>query len=111
MPRLYAAGDALVLPTAYETFSLVTFEAAASGLPLLVSRVSGVEDLLQDGRNGWFIGRAGPDIARRLSELRSDPDLARSMAEQARLAATGYSWEAMAAGYVSIYSELIEAGR
>jgi glycosyltransferase involved in cell wall biosynthesis len=111
MPRLYAAGDALVLPTAYETFSLVTFEAAASGLPLLVSRVSGVEDLLQDGRNGWFIGRAGPDIARRLSELRSDPDLARSMAEQARVAATGYSWEAMAAGYVSIYSELIEAGR
>jgi UDP-glucose:(heptosyl)LPS alpha-1,3-glucosyltransferase len=111
MPRLYAAGDALVLPTAYETFSLVTFEAAASGLPLLVSRVSGVEDLLQDGRNGWFIGRAGPDIARRLNELRSDPELARTMAEQARVAASGYSWEAMAAGYVSIYSELIEDGR
>jgi hypothetical protein len=33
------------------------------------------------------------------------------MAEQARVAASGYSWEAMAAGYVSIYSELIEDGR
>ena len=59
MPRLYAAADAFVLPTSYETFSLVTYEAAAAGLPLLVTRVSGVEDLLADGLNGWFIGAMG----------------------------------------------------
>ncbi len=106
MPRLYAAADAFVLPTAYETFSLVTFEAAAAGLPLLVTRVSGVEDLLQDGVNGWFIVRDARDIARRLNELRSAPELAQAMAAAARSAAAAYSWEAMADGYLAVYAEL-----
>lgn len=106
MPRLYAAADAFVLPSAYETFSLVTFEAAAAGLPLLVTRVSGVEDLLRDGVNGWFIDRDARDIARRLNELRSAPELARTMAAAARSAAAAYSWEAMADGYLAVYAEL-----
>ena len=32
VPLVYELADAFVLPTSYETFSLVTFEAAASGL-------------------------------------------------------------------------------
>jgi glycosyltransferase involved in cell wall biosynthesis len=105
-PQLYAAADAFVLPTAYEAFPLVILEAAASALPLLVTRVNGAEDLIQDGRNGWFIDRDGADIARRLNQLSADPALAHAMAERSRVAATGYSWEAMAAGYLSVYSEL-----
>lgn len=111
MPRLYAAGDAFVLPTAYESFSLVTFEAAASGLPLLVTRVNGVEDLLVDGENGWFITRDGADIARRLTELRDDPERARRMAAAARHAAAGFSWDAMGEGYMSVYEEVAGAPR
>jgi glycosyltransferase involved in cell wall biosynthesis len=106
MPRLYAAADAFVLPTSYEAFPLVALEAAASGLPLLVTRVNGVEELLEDRRAGWFITRAGGDIARRLNELRSDPELSRAMAARARATAGRFSWEAMADGYLSLYAEL-----
>ena len=59
----YRRGRRFLLPTAYETFSLVTYEAAACGLPLLVTKVNGVEDLLRDGENGWFIERDAADIA------------------------------------------------
>jgi glycosyltransferase involved in cell wall biosynthesis len=38
-------------PTAYETFSLAGFEAAA-GLPLIVTPVHGIAEFLRDGRNG-----------------------------------------------------------
>jgi UDP-glucose:(heptosyl)LPS alpha-1,3-glucosyltransferase len=105
MPPLYAAADAFILPTAYEAFPLVTLEAAASGLPLLVTRVNGVEDLLQEGRNGWFVSPEGRDIARRLNELAADGALARRMSAEARSAAAGFSWEAMTAGYLSVYAE------
>jgi UDP-glucose:(heptosyl)LPS alpha-1,3-glucosyltransferase len=106
MSRVYAAADVFVLPTAYETFSLVTFEAASTGLPLLVTQVSGVDELLEDGDNGWFIARDGRDIARRMNELRSSPQLARRMGDRARAAASAFSWEAMADGYTSVYREL-----
>jgi UDP-glucose:(heptosyl)LPS alpha-1,3-glucosyltransferase len=111
MPRLYAAADAFVLPTAYEAFPLVALEAAASGVPLLVTAVNGVEDLLQDGHGGWFIVPEGQDIARRLNQLRSDPELARAMPARARAAAARYSWEAMVEAYLAIYQELAPPAR
>lgn len=50
--------DAFVFPSSYETFSLVIHQAAAAGLPLIVSRgLYGVEDLVQDGVNGWTVDR------------------------------------------------------
>ena len=68
---VYALADAFVLPSSYETFSLVTFEAAASGLPLLATPVNGVRELIDDGRNGFLIDRepqhdrGAPERARR----------------------------------------------
>lgn len=79
----YHAADAFVLPTSYETFSLATYEAAACGLPLLVGRVHGVEDLVVDGENGWFVRRDADSIASRLGEL-EDADLRERMGEAAR---------------------------
>ena len=48
-PYLWSS-DVFVFPSLYETFSLVTYEAAASGLPIVVSQLYGVEDLLRGRR-------------------------------------------------------------
>lgn len=109
MPPLYAAADAFVLPTAYETFSLVTYEAAASELPLLVSRVSGVDELLRHGANGWFITRDAADVAARLQALEDDPCLMRQMARAAREAAMSMSWDKMVDRYSDAYRVVANA--
>jgi glycosyltransferase involved in cell wall biosynthesis len=95
----YCASDTFVLPSAYETFSLVTYEAAASGLPLLVTPVHGVTDLLVDGRNGWFIERDGESIATRLSALREDDQLRAEMGAAGRAAAAAFTWPRMVEAY------------
>src|SRR5262249_60529848 len=43
---VYELADAFVLPSSYETFSIVTFEAAAGGLPVLPPPLSGVGQLV-----------------------------------------------------------------
>lgn len=53
--RWYAAADAFLFPSRYETFSLVALEASACGLPLLVTQYDGHEMYLQDGVNGWLL--------------------------------------------------------
>lgn len=102
----YAAADAFLLPTTYETFSLATYEAAAAGLPLLVTRVSGVEEILVDGYNGWFIEREADEIAFRLKSLAKDRDVRRLMAARSRAAVASYSWTRVVDDYVAVYRQL-----
>jgi UDP-glucose:(heptosyl)LPS alpha-1,3-glucosyltransferase len=101
-----ASADAFLLPTFYEAFPLVSLEAAAAGLPLLVSRVSGVEDLVTDGKNGWFVKRDARDISERLRTLGTDAALRQAMAGAARESITEYGWGEVAEAYSRLYDEL-----
>ena len=102
----YAAADAFLLPTAYEAFPLVSLEAAAAGLPLLAARVSGVEELVDDGRNGWFVTRDASAIAQRLRRLGDDPALRTRLGAAARADSTRYTWERVVDTYVELYATL-----
>lgn len=54
VPGLYAQADVLVFPTLADEWGLVVNEAMAAGLPVLGSLYSqAVEELVEDGRNGW----------------------------------------------------------
>jgi UDP-glucose:(heptosyl)LPS alpha-1,3-glucosyltransferase len=107
---VYALADAFVMASSYETFSLVTFEAAASGLPLLATPVSGVRELVRDGQNGFLISREPELIAERLRRLGSDRELRQRLGGAARESAQRFSWEAMVRGYHELYERLARAG-
>ena len=53
--RLYGAADAFVLPSWYEPFSNACLEAAASGLPVVVTRESGAAEAIREGANGYLV--------------------------------------------------------
>lgn len=101
---VYEMADAFVLPSSYETFSLVTFEAAASGLALLATPVNGVRELIVDGQNGFLISREPRDIAERLRQLSSDSALRRRLGDAARQSALEYSWADMVSKHDRLYS-------
>jgi UDP-glucose:(heptosyl)LPS alpha-1,3-glucosyltransferase len=104
--HIYALADAFVLASSYETFSLVTFEAAASGLPILATAVNGVRELIEDRRNGFVITRDPATIAERLTRLAADPALRRRLGAAAREAALRFSWEEMVAAHDRLYGRL-----
>jgi len=54
LPDFYADADILFFPTLLDEWGLVVNEAMAAGLPVLGSIYSqAVEELVQDGENGW----------------------------------------------------------
>jgi len=59
-PYLWAA-DASVLPSSYEVFPLAAIQSLAAGLPLLATRVYGVQEFLRDGVNGIVIDAFSPE--------------------------------------------------
>jgi len=55
MPLLYQSADVLVHPAVYEPFANVCMEAMASGLPVVTSRINGVSEVIEPGKNGAII--------------------------------------------------------
>jgi UDP-glucose:(heptosyl)LPS alpha-1,3-glucosyltransferase len=106
---VYQAADAFLLPSSYETFSLVTFEAAASGLPILAAPVNGVRELIEDGRNGFLIDRDPHGIATRLELLADDPRLRERLGREARASALRFSSQRMVAEHHELYRRLAGA--
>jgi len=106
MPPFYAAADAFVLPTAYETFSLVCMEAMASGVPVFATRVGGIEDYLKDGENGYGIERDAADIAAKIEIALSDKAHFLSLGAKARATAQHYSWDGVAARYAHLFEDV-----
>lgn len=67
MVELYAAADLFVLPSLSDPSPLAGVEAAAAGLPLLMSnRCGNVDDLVEEGHNGWVLDVESGDARRSL---------------------------------------------
>jgi glycosyltransferase involved in cell wall biosynthesis len=109
--RVYAAADAFVLPSSYETFSLVTFEAAASGLAILATPVNGVRELIRDRENGLLIEREPGQIAERLRLLAADPAMRSRLGEAARRSALSFGRDRMVAEHDALYRRLAAVAR
>jgi glycosyltransferase involved in cell wall biosynthesis len=61
-----AAADAFLCPSYFEGFSLAEIEAAAMGLPLLVTRHPGTEMIVREGKNGVWLEFDPQDIAKKI---------------------------------------------
>jgi UDP-glucose:(heptosyl)LPS alpha-1,3-glucosyltransferase len=92
----YAACDAFVFPSRYEAFSLVTLEAAASGLPIVAHPINGTEELVAGGVNGWLVPFSADALREKLSLLRDDPSLLARMSAAAVTASQRYGWDRIA---------------
>jgi glycosyltransferase involved in cell wall biosynthesis len=104
-PYLWSS-DVFVFPSLYETFSLVTYEAAASGLPIVVSHLYGVEDLVQDGVNGFLIETSVAGVREGLQRfLGLSPAERYTMGQRARVAASACSEENFVDAWRAFYRQ------
>jgi glycosyltransferase involved in cell wall biosynthesis len=104
-PYLWAS-DVFVLLSTYETFSLVVHQAAAAGLPILSTRVSGVNEMLQHGENGWEVRREPQAVSKillQISEKRVDLE---EMGLRAQSSVAGYARSEFHKKWVDLYEQL-----
>ena len=87
--RLLAAADVFCLPSHREGFGSVVIEAAATGVPAVVSRIYGLTDAVVEGVTGLFHPVGGiAGLASALDQLLADPALRERLGRQARERAT-----------------------
>lgn len=56
--KFYGAADCFVFPSKYDAAANVVCEALASGVPVITTRTNGSSEFIEEGENGFVIGKA-----------------------------------------------------
>ncbi len=102
-----AAADVFIHPTYYDACSLVVFEALASGLPVISTRATGVDELMTEGVEGYLV--SDPSQTDAMSEHLArllDPALREEMGLAARRLALQHSFSRNCDAFESLYLEI-----
>jgi len=107
LAQRYVDADVFALLSRHETWGVVVNEAAASGLPLVLSdRVGAAHDLLRDGENGFVVPPDDvPAATAALTKLAADTELRRRMGERSRELIGPWGYERSVESFVAAVRE------
>jgi glycosyltransferase involved in cell wall biosynthesis len=110
LAALYRKCDAFVLPSFEEGFARVMLEAAASGLPLIVTPNTGAGDFFtSEGSEGWEIPVNDVEaLCEALAQARTDRDETFRKGERAANRAKDFTWENYGNRVIENYRRILE---
>jgi glycosyltransferase involved in cell wall biosynthesis len=106
----FDASDILFMPSLSEGLPVVGVQAMAKGLALLVTRVGGWADLVEEGRNGFLVApgdEAG--FAAALRRLLADPGALLAFRQSSRALAAKFDLEKIVSAYEQVLEEVSRA--
>lgn len=113
LKALYCAADIFVMPNVevagdIEGFGIVAIEASAAGLPVVASRLQGIQEAVKDGENGILLDWDDPAaFTAALLDLVKNPRKRADLGERGRrYTAENFSWDRIAGLYSGLFSEL-----
>jgi len=106
LARVYQSGSVFVLPSLQDGFGMVVYEAAACGLPVIISENVGAT--VRDGVDGFIVPiRSAEAIAERLQYLYTHETECRRMGRSAREYVSQFTWERYQGELINHYREIL----
>jgi glycosyltransferase involved in cell wall biosynthesis len=100
------SSDVVAVPSRFEPFGIIALEAMAAGVPVVVSRVGGLAEIVENAVDGLEVEPNSPaSLADATVRLLSDQELARSLAARAKEKVKSYNWESAATKTLEVYNE------
>lgn len=109
IPTYYRLGDAFLFASKSETQGMVILEAMAAGLPVVAVRSSGIDDVVQDGFNGFKTRENQDAWLERTLQLLTDEELRRNLSNNALTFAERFGIDNFARDVNGIYARVLAA--
>jgi len=107
----YSASDIFFSPSIIEGLSLVSIEAMACGLPLVLTDTPGNTDIVTENKCGILVkDRDFESMASGLLKLIIDPDQRKTFSEIALKTVEKYDWVNIAIKYEKVYRKVLGLG-
>ena len=109
---LMAAFDVFALPSLHEGVPMVILEAMAVGIPIVASRVGGIPEILEDGKDALLVRAGDPaSLARTIGKVAGSPEFGVKLSQAARTRVKNqFSILSSAAKMRDMYQSLSDAG-
>jgi glycosyltransferase involved in cell wall biosynthesis len=105
---LMAGFDIFVLASDYEAMPYTLLEALTAGVPVVATRVGGVETAITDGRNGFTVERDdASQLCRCLGFLIGRGDLRSRMSRESLVVSRQFSVERMVERTLAVYTHVL----
>jgi glycosyltransferase involved in cell wall biosynthesis len=103
----------LALPSLEDNCPMVVLEAMAAGVPVVVAKVGGVPDLVEENKTGLFCDPLeGSSISAAIERVLSNPSAAAEMAHRAKLSARArFHPDVIARRHMEIYRDVVSRPR
>ncbi len=109
LPKLYQAADIFAFSTFYENLPFAVLEALSSQLPVVTTKVGGIPEMIDDGRNGFLVQPANSkDLADKILFFIENPNEASEMAYLARRTIEDkFDWRLIVKKVLKVYNEAL----
>lgn len=106
---LLAISDLFILSSQMESFGLAALEAMSCGVPVVVTRVGGLPEVVEDGISGYLVDLGDVEaMAQRSLEILQDKELQKEMGQAGRrIACERFSLEEIVSRYEEYYGEVL----
>lgn len=104
---LYQASDIFVFASLTETQGLVAVEAMATGLPVVAIRASGIEDMVDDGKDGILTDNSIDEFSDSVLKVVNNEDLRKRLSSQAKISSEKFSIELWIEKMTRLYESLM----
>lgn len=108
--QLLPGADVFILSSKREGFPMSILEAMASGLPVIATKVGGIPEVIQDGKNGILVPSQDPaSLANAICRVLDDSKYAKDLGQEARLTIEkNYSLKTITDAYTELYLSLFK---
>jgi len=109
--RYYMEAALLILVSESEGIPMVLNEACTFGLPCVINEITGLEDIIADGENGYIVAQDDYDaMASKVSRLLKDSELRMRMGDCARERVLQFSQESILERWNNLIQEVLASG-
>ena len=106
MYEYYNKCDIFVMPSYIDAYGKVFAEALSCGLPCIARRAFAMQDMIEDGKNGYLIDNDDIEVlAQKMRDLLLDENIKKYVYEHMKEYQTMYSWDAVAQRIADIMNQ------
>ncbi len=99
----YKQSNVFLMPSIIESFGIVTIEAMAFGLPIIINNSPGNRDIVRNGKDGFLFNNSEKQLSDIMEKFIKNKELLEKQSQKSIKRSRNFNWSEVVDKYINIY--------